>query len=116
MREPTTYCDWKDDIFLEAYTEANGCSMLSGIPISNPTPTSFAHILAKGRNKYYKFMYYLKNIYLLTDFEHHIYDNGTEEQRQEYSNECKSQGIECNWQKLYKLRDELKQEYRKIFS
>jgi len=78
----------------------------------------FAHVLAKGENKYPYFKWYAKNIALLTPFEHHLHDNGTEEQRINYSLDIeeKSGGKNtADWGKLKRLEEELKQEYKKYF-
>jgi hypothetical protein len=78
----------------------------------------FAHVLAKGQNKYPYFRLYLKNIVLLTPGEHALYDNGTEEARILYSKEVEaaSGGInKADWGKLEALADELKAEYKKYF-
>jgi len=78
----------------------------------------FAHVLAKGQNKYPYFKHYLKNIVLLTPGEHALYDNGTEEARKLYSQEVEvSSGGKntADWAKLDALAEELKAEYKKYF-
>jgi hypothetical protein len=78
----------------------------------------FAHVLAKGMNKYPYFKYYAKNIILLTPNEHHLLDNGTEEQRISYSLDVeeKSGGKNtANWGKIKTLEEELKIEYKESF-
>lgn len=78
----------------------------------------FAHVLAKGQNKYPYFRYYAKNIALISPKEHHLLDNGTEDQRIAYAKEIekKTNGrCKVDWQKLYDLRDELEKEYKKHF-
>jgi DNA-directed RNA polymerase subunit RPC12/RpoP len=67
----------------------------------------FAHVLSKAQNKYPKFKLYKKNIVLLTPFEHHLLDHGTEKQREDYAKE-----YNCDWNKIYKLKEELKNEYK----
>lgn len=78
----------------------------------------FAHVLAKGQNKYPYFRNYFKNIVLLTPGEHALYDQGTEEQRILYSAEVEmSSGgkNKADWAKLEALGEELKEEYKKHF-
>ena len=78
----------------------------------------FAHVLAKGQNKYPYFRNYYKNIVLLTPGEHALYDNGTEEARIMYSQEVEasSGGIsKADWDALRNLAEELKDEYKKYF-
>lgn len=78
----------------------------------------FAHVLAKGQNKYPYFKNYCRNICLLTPFEHHLYDNGTAEARITYSQEVEeaSKGkVKADWSKIDTLAEELKEEYRKHF-
>jgi len=78
----------------------------------------FAHVLAKGQNKFPYFRNYLKNIVLLTPGEHALYDDGTEEARILYSKEVEaaSGGInKADWAKLEALKEELKAEYKKYF-
>lgn len=67
----------------------------------------FAHVLSKAQNKYPAYKLYKKNIVLLTPFEHHLLDHGTEKQRSDYATENK-----CSWDEIYKLKEELKNEYK----
>ena len=73
----------------------------------------FAHVLAKGQNKYPKFKLYKKNVVILTPKEHDLYDNGSTDQREEYARAMMSQGIIVRWERLYELRKELLTEYQK---
>ena len=78
----------------------------------------FAHILAKGQNKYPYFKHLYKNIQLLTPHEHHLLDNGTEEQRISYSLDIEERSggkITADWAKLKALEEELKKEYKHYF-
>lgn len=72
-------------------------------------PNLFAHLLSKLNYKKWK----LKpdNIILLTPEEHRLLDQGTEEQRQEYKYKVEKQGYKCDWEKLYELIEEYKQNY-----
>ena len=65
----------------------------------------FAHILSK--KMYSKFRLRKDNIFLLTPKEHHLLDQGTEEQRKEYALQNN-----CDWNIIYKKSDELKQLYK----
>ena len=89
-------------------------SELSGIPISYPHPSNFVHVLAKGQGKYPLFKLFEQNIVILTEFEHHLYDNGTEGQRNTYAKECAEMGHECDWNRLGKLALFLKNQYQTL--
>lgn len=78
----------------------------------------FAHVLAKGQNQYPYFKFYGRNIALLTPGEHSLWDHGTEEQRIAYAldMEEKTHGkAKVDWKRLEALRDDLKEEYTKVF-
>ena len=101
------------DLFLLLYKNGTKKSYLSGKKIMSPESRGmslfvgqFAHVLAKGKNKYPYFKMYSENIIQLTNEEHLLLDNGTEDQRKKY-------GLEnnCDWSKVYELRDKLKEEY-----
>ena len=70
----------------------------------------FAHVLAKGKAKYPKFKLYSKNIILLTPEEHNLLDQGTFAQRDNYAARAG-----CNWNKVYDLREELIENYMRLF-
>lgn len=74
----------------------------------------FAHVLAKAANKYPKFKYYDKNIILLSPIQHSLLDHGSEEARALYQARKLEQGIPCDWNKIYELRDKLKTQYPNI--
>lgn len=86
-------------------------SWLSLMPIYRVDYSNFAHVLAKGQNKYPLYKEYKKNCVIITDHEHHLVDNGTEEERQKYAVWCFGENYHCNWQKFYDLRDQLKAQY-----
>lgn len=91
-------------------------SFISGKPLAkyegtNLFPNLFAHVLSKAQNKYHKFKLYDKNIVLLTPEEHTLLDHGSEDQRQKY----KANNPSADWEKLYNLRDQLKNEYISIY-
>lgn len=93
-------CNWKHPIFKEIYEEANHCSVISGIPIQDPTPINFAHIKDKARHP--DLMYCKDNIRFVTDYEHFLIDHGFTELRNKYVNEMKSKGIYINLELLLK--------------
>jgi len=110
-------------IFKQVWIHSNKKSFISGLFLrqfegNDLFINCFAHVLAKGQNKYPYFKYYAKNIALLTPVEHHLLDNGTEEQRINYALDIEEKSNNkntCDWKKLYELRDELEKEYKKHF-
>lgn len=86
-------------------------SFISGIKINNISHSNMAHVLNK--KKYPLFRLYEKNIVILHNsypyLEHHLFDNGTEEQREKYAKE-----YGADWNKLYKLKEELLNEYNNL--
>ena len=103
-------------LYKEIAKERELKSFVSGVDLSKVSKdfwrNLFAHVLAKGQNKYPKFKLYKKNIVLLSPKEHDLYDNGTEFEREEYARNMMKQGIVVRWQKLYDLREELLTEYK----
>lgn len=69
----------------------------------------FAHVLSKAQNKYPKFKLHKLGIVLLTPTEHYLYDQGTRDQREKHA---KDNGFD--WDKLYTLRLNLINDYRKL--
>lgn len=110
-------------IFKQVWMHSDKKSFITGLFLRKYEGTDlflncFAHVLAKGQNKYVHFKHYSRNVVLLTDVEHHLLDHGSEEQRINYALDIeeKSGGKNtCDWQKLYDLRDELIKEYKKHF-
>ena len=103
-------------IFKQIWIFSNKKSFVSGLFLRSYMNTPFflncfAHVLAKGMNKYPYFKYYAKNIVLLTPGEHILLDQGTEEARISYALDVKS----ADWEPLKALREELKKEYKKVF-
>lgn len=96
------------EVFEEIWEERPHRCFVSGDPIHEPKPENFAHVLAKGLNKYPKFKLYKKNIQLMLPHLHSLYDHGYEEQRQK-------SGHAEGWAKLYALRDELIEEYKNLY-
>lgn len=89
-------------------------SFISGLPLDEePKVHYFAHIIPKGL--YPKFKLLDRNITLLNEVEHHLYDFGTESQREDYAVfMLLNHKIFVDWNKLYTLRDELLKEYREL--
>lgn len=100
-------------VFEIIYEERPHISYISGLYVDCIAHT-FAHVLAKG--KYPKFRLRKDNIVFLTPEEHQLFDAGTEEQRQAYKERMKKDGIDVDWDKLYKLRDELLNEYKELWN
>jgi hypothetical protein len=78
----------------------------------------FAHVLPKGQNKYPYFRHLARNIVPMTPDEHHLWDDGTEEQRIQYALDVEEQSggrNTCDWNKLKTLEAELKAEYLRWF-
>jgi hypothetical protein len=78
----------------------------------------FAHVLAKGQNKYPYFKYYARNIILLTPAEHGLLDQGTEEQQISYALDVEQASGGKNtaaWNKIKELETELITEYKLYF-
>ena len=101
-------------LFSTLFTIRSHVSFISNIRIYSIDHRNCAHVLAKGQNKYPLFKLYDKNIVFLTDFEHNLYDYGTEDQRKKYAEEMAEQGITVDWQKLYDFAEVLKKEYKTI--
>lgn len=78
-------------------------SQISGEPIYDATPSNFMHILAKGQNKYPKFILLKENIVLATAEEHFLWDN----MRYKVINDEK-------WQWVFEKEKELKERYKKL--
>jgi len=98
-------------LFKEIWQTRPHVSFLSGREIRTPYPNNFCHVLAKAKNKYPNFKLFDKNLILLTETEHFLYDNGTMDSRAKYVIECQLDGYICDWSKIWDLRDELKKEY-----
>lgn len=92
------------DLFREIVNERGSKSEISGDPIYSITVSNMIHVLAKGQNKYPKFKLYKKNIVIGTREEHDEYDYGSHEELRK----------KAQWQKFFKLREELLEEYKKL--
>ncbi len=92
------------ELFKEIAKERGSASQISNERIGFLSPINFIHILAKGQNKYPKFILNKKNIIIGTWQEHHEYDNGSHEKLRK----------DPSWKWVFKLRDELIEEYKKL--
>lgn len=110
-------------LFKYIWHKSNKRSFISGLVLRDFEGTDlwhnmFMHVLPKGQNKYPHFKYYGRNIILGTPNEHHLLDNGTEDQRISYALDVeeKSGGKNtADWAKVKALEEELKLEYKKNF-
>ena len=108
-------------LFKQIWLYSNRRSFISGLHLRHLMNTPyflniFAHVLSKKQYPYFK--YYAGNIVLLTPGEHGLFDQGTEEKRKKYAEDFREstggkQGVD--WQRLYDLRERLKEEYKKHF-
>jgi hypothetical protein len=98
-------------LFKEVWGERSHTSFLSGKPLKYFDVKSFAHVLAKG--KYPKLRLLKENIILLTAEEHHLLDQGTDEQRRKYelANSCSFESIRQLKQKII-----MKQQIKEILN
>lgn len=99
------------EMFVSIWQNGPHVSFISGIPIPYMNPRNFAHVLPKGLNKYPHYKLNPENIALLTDKEHHVFDNGDIVDRENYSRKYP----QTNWDKLYKLQEILKMRYQEEF-
>ena len=91
------------DVFFKVWSESNKTSFVTGKPLSDPINARawyFSHVLPKGKAKYPMFKYYHKNIVLKEFSEHETW-------------EYKQSSIKDNpfWLHVFKLKEELLQEY-----
>lgn len=97
------------DVFLEVWSERPHKSEISGKPLDKYEgteffPNVFMHILDK--KNYPRYRLSKDNLWLGTPWEHVLIDQGTQEQRKKYEQEC-----DCSFQAFYVKREQLKIEY-----
>lgn len=80
-------------------------SFISGEKIYEFNVRNMAHVIAKAKNKYPKFKLNPDNIRLLTFDEHDKWDNGLRSELRKLP----------EWDKMFKLEEELKEEYKQMF-
>jgi hypothetical protein len=93
------------EMFKEIWSERDHISFLSKRSLKYFDVKMFAHILPKGR--YTKFKLKKFNIILLHPEEHNLLDQGTVKQREAYAKLWN-----CNWDKVYELKEELLKNYK----
>ena len=79
-------------------------SFINGEPIYEFNVRNFAHVLAKGKNKFPKFKLNPNCIRLLTFKQHDMWDNGLRSELKQLP----------EWNKMFELEDELKEQYKKL--
>jgi hypothetical protein len=79
-------------------------SFLSSKKLEQFNVAYFAHVISK--KQWPKGRLTDKNIILLTFEEHTLYDQGTEEQRERYAAKHN-----CNWNKIYELKQQIKESW-----
>lgn len=99
------------EMYTDIWLNSPHYSYISELPIYTMHPKNNAHILPKALNKYPKYRLNPENVVLLTEEEHHVFDNGDITDREKY----KRKYPQTNWDKLFKLRDRLKAEYNKTY-
>ncbi|MFA7287694.1 MAG: HNH endonuclease [Melioribacteraceae bacterium] len=92
------------DTFTEIAETREWYCFVSGIKLWQLTATSFAHVLPKALNKYPLMKTDPRNIVLLSDECHRLWDFGSRE-------ELKSKP---EWEKMFRLEAELKEIYKTL--
>jgi hypothetical protein len=75
---------------------------VTGEPLHELKSTQFAHVLPKAENRYPKFKLYEKNIVLLSDYAHYLWDFGARSELKK----------DKRFERLFKLEAELLEEYK----
>ena len=86
-------------------------SFISGLPIINPVPANFAHVLPKALNRYPEFRFNPENVILVLWDEHNLIDEGSADQRARYAELVKS----ADFSALEMLTNSLKEKYEEMF-
>lgn len=94
-------------LFKLIWEEREHISFLSGKKLQYFDVKQMAHVVAKSRGEQYRLR--KDNIVLLTYEEHMLYDAGTEKQREDYAKKWN-----CDWKKLYKLKEKIMREKRTV--
>ena len=92
-------------MFRHIWLERPHVSFVSGAPIQDDV-RCFAHVLAKGLNKYPHFRFNPENVVLLTPTEHYLWDQGCKCDRDEYPGD---------FQALEDKAAKLKDDYAKLY-
>lgn len=96
-------------LFRLIWTTFKHRSLISEEIIPHFKPHFFAHVLSKGQ--YPHFRLYLRNVCLLTEEEHRLYDFGTIEKQIQYSQRVPS----AKWDVINVLKSNLMDEYHQEF-
>lgn len=88
-------------MFKEIWKRRRHISFVSGARLGEFSVSFFAHVISKAQNKYYEFKLYPRCVVLLTQDEHHQWDNGVREELAK----------DRRWKKMFDLEAELKAEY-----
>lgn len=91
------------EVFEEIAEEREWRCYVTGEPLRHLTPTSFMHVLSKALNKFPLFKLHKPNIQLVKDDIHFRWDHTP-----------RSELTEPYWEKLFKLEEELKNEYKTV--
>lgn len=95
----------ESEVFAEIAAEREWICFVSGETLRELKPTQFAHVLPKALNRYPKFKLHKPNIVLLSDWAHYQWDFGI---RYELKKDPR-------WDKMFKLEEQLKQEYKQLY-
>lgn len=99
-------------MFAQIWEERPHVSQVGGAAMMSAGPENFAHVLAKGINKYPHLRFCPWNIFLMTFKEHHLWDNGTLEEMMKYADEIED--MSC-WDNLMEKAKDLKEYYKTKF-
>ena len=92
------------ELFKHIWDTTPHYSYVSGIPIREPSPANFAHVLSKAVNRYPHFRLFPDNIILVTQEEHNLIDQGTVESRLKYCRRIKSASFAAVDRKVLHLK------------
>jgi hypothetical protein len=99
------------DLFRYIWETQPHYSYISGIPIREPSPANFAHVLSKALNRHPHFRLNPNNIILATMEEHSLIDQGTVLTRERYCKRIKS----ASFKPFYQKQEGLIREYNSLF-
>lgn len=105
------------EVFKEILQEREHVSWLTGMAIHNASSYNCAHVVPKGDPEYKALCAKDKDdIILLTNHEHDLFDKGTVDERTLYSEWCADHDIECDWNRLFDLKENLIRKYKQLKS
>lgn len=100
------------ELFRHVWDTVPHYSYVSGIPITEPSPANFAHVLSKAVNRHPHFRLNPDNILLVTREEHNLIDQGTQAARDRYCQRIRT----ASFGPFYKKREELEKQYEILYS